>query len=518
MKAVTADQMRRIEERTQAEFGISARELMHKAGVAVARQAVRRFSPRRVCIVCGKGNNGGDGFVAARELHTLGAAVDVIALSPADSLAETARWAFQQMRQAGLDSRGPEDLEQTLARADLVIDAVLGLGLRGPAHGAAAQAIERINRAAAPVLSVDLPSGLGEFPFPPEGACIAKAQVTVTIGLPKAALLTMPGAEYTGEVLVEPIQFPRPLLEDPDLDLNWLPPEELAAWIPPRPQDSNKGDFGRVGIVAGSAPFAGAAILMARGALRSGCGLVYIFTTRELNPIFKVALPEAVSVLVPSRDPDWLDDTSLEAICEKGATLDALAVGPGLGTAPPQKELVRQLIRRLPSTPLVLDADALTALAPEREEKLHLEGLGGRTDCVLTPHPGEMARLLGCGTRAADVQQNRVPLAREFADRTGTNLLLKGASTLLARPDGQVYVVPGGSSALAKGGTGDVLAGCVASLTAQGLEPWKAALLGASIHLEAGRHCGRRGSHGVFAGEVADALPVVMQQWGHATG
>lgn len=520
MKVATADEMRRIDERTQAEYGISGDDLMARAGAAVARLARERFAPQRVCVVCGKGNNGGDGFVAALELHRSGVAVEGIALSPPEILRGPAARACAQLMDA-LPLSGPERLPEALRAADLVVDAILGIGARGAASGLAAEAIEAINRAGRPVLAVDVPSGLTE-PAAPDQPMV-RATATVTIGLPKLALLTLPGWSMAGELFIEPIQFPDALLRDDSLPHNWLTAPELAGALPLRPPDSNKGDFGRVGIVAGSAPFAGAALLAARGALRAGCGLVYLFTTRELNPIFKAALPEAVSVLVPSGLPDWLDESGAGAILEKAATLDALAIGPGLGTAPGQQALVRRLVSEIRSVPLVLDADALTCLAPAAGQPGNslLSNLlaGGRTDCVLTPHPGEMARLLGQGATARDVQKDRIAVARAFAREHGVNLLLKGASTVVARPDGQVFLSPGAAPALAKGGTGDVLTGAIAALIAQGVEPWKAAVLGAGLHLEAGLSLERRdGPWGVLAGEVADEIPRVMQRLACAAG
>jgi NAD(P)H-hydrate epimerase len=282
----------------------------------------------------------------------------------------------------------------------------------------------------------------------------------------------------------------------------------LKSWLPVRAADSNKGNFGHVGVVAGSAPYAGAAILVARGALRAGCGLVTIFCTAELNPIFKIALPEATSVIVPSASEAYLDGTSATAIMDHAERLSVLAVGPGLGSDAPQHALLRYLLHTC-KRPMVLDADAITLLSKDATLLPRLKVL---RDCVLTPHPGEMGRLLG--RPAAEVQAGRHGALAEAVQRTGVAVVLKGASTLIGKPDGQTWTIRGGTSALAKGGTGDVLTGVIASLMAQGLPGWQAAVVAASAHMQAGIACaGEHGERGVLASEVADYVPRILDRW-----
>lgn len=512
MKIVTAAQMRNIDEQTSAQFGISSGQLMERAGQAVADIARNTYSPARVCILCGKGNNAGDGFVAARWLKANAIDVDVVLYADPSSLRGAAAEAYEKMLAAEIVPLPPASLQSCFLRDDLVFDALLGTGIRGPVTGELASAIEAINGSRLPVVAVDVPSGVRELSPGEDPGPMVHADLTVTIGLPKLPLLEPPGVLYAGRIVPASINFPKELIESEEITLNWAPTAELATWIPRRPPVSHKGTFGSVGLVAGSAPYAGAAILAARAALRSGCGLVFIFTTAELNPIFKAALPEAVTRIVPARTGQWLDNTGTSEILKTAATMDVLAVGPGIGVGRDQAEMIGAILGGF-DRPIVLDADALTCLtlpaSAEGTEPPRLDALRGRRNVVVTPHPGEMARMAGFSTQ--EVQARRIDVARGFADAYGVNVLLKGASTVIALAGGQTYINPGATSALAKGGTGDVLTGLIVGLIAQGMEPGKAAILGAHVHLEAARLCaGRTGERGVLAGEVSDAISPVM--------
>jgi NAD(P)H-hydrate epimerase len=504
LKIASVAQMREIDRRAQTEFGLTADCLMLNAGQEIARTVIEQFGPASACVVCGKGNNAGDGFVAARELAANTVSVEVVCLTPPDQLRGPAHNAFQRMQEARIAVLGPEHLHQALHKADVVIDAVLGTGIRGPAEGTFAQAIQEMNAAKRPIVAVDVPSGLRENHPVDEDSPIVAATLTVTIGLPKWLLMTMPGLARAGKLITRHINFPSELLKDENIALNIALTEELAAWIPPRPLDANKGTFGSVGILAGSAQYAGAAIMAARAALRCGCGLAHIFTTSENNLAYKCSLPEAITHIVPSRSPHWIDSTSSDAILEASQKFQALMIGPGLGTTEDHANLVQRVVSDF-KKPMVLDADALTCLSRNNG----MRAVAGRTDCILTPHPGEMARLIG--KSIAEVQANRVAIAQEFAREHQVLLLLKGVPTLIARPDGQVYVNAGANTALAKGGSGDVLSGAIASLIAQGIPPAKAAILAARLHLDAAEICARKhGERGVLASELADALPAAI--------
>lgn len=502
MKVVSADEMRRLDERAQQQGGLSAFRLMTAAGQAIAEEITASFNPRNPAIVCGKGNNAGDGFVVARCLHELGATVTVVCLEPASAYKGAAKKAWDALP-ARLKVMDAQALGDVLADCDLVVDALLGTGISGPARDAYEQAILKINNSRKPVVAIDVPSGLRDLQADEEPGTTICADTTLTIGLPKKMLLTLPGAQWAGRLQVLPINFPADLLTSPEWKLNWATPAELATWIPQRAPDSNKGTYGHVGLTGSAASYAGATMLTARAALRSGCGLVTIYTLTRENNVYKTALPEATSVILGGPDLSFFDADCAQEFADVQKKHTVLAMGPGLGTAPETREFVRGVLGAWDG-PLVLDADGLNILAADS-----LEPLRGRQDCLITPHPGEMARLAKCSVK--DVQANREVIAREFAQEWGVTVLLKGAGTIVALPDGQAWLIPGVEPALAKGGTGDVLTGVIASLFAQGMPLWKAAVLGASAHLAAGQRAAIKfGKRGVLATDVADAVPLVL--------
>lgn len=512
IKVATTATAREIDRRAQEEFHIPGDDLMSEAGRAVAREIIERFEAGPVVVVCGKGNNGGDGIMAARTLTEFGYPVTLVMTHHSGGLQGSAARAFEGLQGVGVPVADFEDLETLLEGAHIVIDGVLGIGSRGPAEGAAARAIEAINQCTATVVAIDVPSGVrelapGEAPGP-----IVQADLTVTMGLPKLALLTTAGWLHAGEIVVAPINFPVELLTDPSIDLNFVDMPDLVGFLPPRAADSHKGTFGHVGIVAGSAEAAGAAILCARAALRSGAGLVTIFTPRSLNAIYKAALPEALTVIVENDgdDDDHLTEASAKRILKRAQSMNVLAIGPGLGTHATQAALLTRLLEGF-SAPVVLDADAITILANHPPA---FELVKKRGNALLTPHPGEMARLLG--TDIKTVQADRIATVRRFVKNHGVTLLLKGATTLVGAADGQIFINAGATSALAKGGTGDVLTGLTAALIAQGATPTEAAVLGAQVHLSAGFTVTERsGERGLLASELADELPRVMATLEH---
>ncbi|MBX7245247.1 MAG: NAD(P)H-hydrate dehydratase [Candidatus Sumerlaeaceae bacterium] len=496
--------MRAIEERAFKEYGLTAEELMEAAGeaVAVAASVLRRRGS--VCFVCGKGNNGGDGLVAARLLASQKIPVDVVLLASPGELSGAAKTAYDRLRKANVTVKSAKSLSQSLGRAHVVVDCILGTGVRGPLTSELAVVIDMVNSVTVPILAVDLPTGVRELgPNEPLGPAIF-AYGTVSLGLPKLCLLDERCLDHVGHIVPLPLSFPPALLEDDSIKVNWYNDPELVPMLPARPMISNKGDFGRVGIVAGSPECAGAALLCARAALRTGCGLATIFTTAALNPIYKLGLPEATTVIVPGSADGRLTGESVSGILAAAGNIDAMVLGPGLGTTEAQETLVNQLIAGF-TRPMVVDADALTCLS-----RGNLKTISGRKDIVLTPHPGEMARLTG--KPVAPFQPDRIAAAREFARIHGCNLLLKGAGTVLARPDEQVYLNSGGTPVLATAGSGDVLCGIIASFCAQGLTTWKAAMLGARIHLLAGLLESDASPVGALASEIADTIPYAISE------
>lgn len=504
MKIVTSAQMDAIDKRAQEEFGIAAYDLMDAAGKAVCEAIEALYHPRKLCIVCGKGNNAGDGFVVAREFTLKGRAVEVVCAVPGAELKGAALQAWNDMVPVVPGTTEPAELEAALDRCDIVVDALLGTGVRGRVMGPLAEAIRAINGCGKQVVSIDMPSGLtddaadlGDDPV------IVRADTTLAIGAAKKSAVTYPGAAWCGKVSVLPINFPAELLGGENLQLNCAAWEEVRGWLPPRLPVSNKGTYGNCGIVGATAQYAGATLLVARAALKAGCGLATIAAIPATAMLYRVGLPEAITREVESDDHGYFGEQSVDSVLGLAEQQDVLCVGPGMGTAPETSDFLWGILKNW-HKPLVLDADALNIISGGM-----LSLLSGKKQCVLTPHPGEMARLTA-GT-VEDVQNDREYVARDFAVKHQVVVLLKGADTVVAGPDGQVWLVPGAEPALAKGGSGDVLCGVIGSLMAQGMEAWQAAVAAATVHLQAGRQCSaKRGARGLLARELADEIPLAM--------
>jgi len=502
-----ADEMRAIDEAAIRGLGITGLALMERAGAAVAAAAAA-LSPRgRVVVLCGGGNNGGDGWVAARLLWKAGRDVRVHALVPRDRLAGDALAACEAAEQAGVPAAALEDASLVEARpGDVVVDALLGTGLARPPEGVFAAAIARIEalrERGARVLAVDVPSGLSADTGRPLGPCV-RADRTVTFAFWKRGLALAPGAELAGEVEVADIGIPAEAAARVPVGAELLLEEEARALVPPRAPDAHKGSAGRVLVVAGSPGKTGAAHLALCGALRGGAGLVTLAAREEVLSLALAGRPEAMSVPLPGHGPLGAADLPALAAAARGA--DALAIGPGIPRGPETAGLLRDLLEAV-RLPAVLDADALNALAERR-------GVGGLpAPAVVTPHPGEMARL--CGLSIAEVQADRIGLAAAKARGWGCVVVLKGAGTVVADPAGPPAVIASGNPGMATGGTGDVLAGLIAALLAGGLDARAAARAGAYVHGAAGDRAARRqGQRGLVAGDLADALGEVWAAWG----
>ncbi len=485
--------------------GIPSAQLMESAASALV-DSLRRAYPdwRRIAVVCGPGNNGGDGLAAARLLAQRGLAPRVLTLADPgayrDDAAENLRRAIAaRVPVLSLDSRGgAATLSRALAEVDGVLDALFGTGLGRPLSGRAARVVEAINRCGLPVLAADLPSGFSSDTGARIGVAI-RASRTVAFGAPKICHVSFPARESCGSIEIADIGISRAILRKVRSGLDLVEAADVRRLFLPRPGDSHKGRFGRLAIIAGSREKFGAAILAARGALRAGAGLVTVFCADSLQGSLVTALPEAMALGLPERDG---------ALSEEGATralsalrsFDAAVVGPGLSTAPGTVAFLRHVLRA--RIPLVCDADALNAFA-------------GRPRIfatrLLTPHPGEAARLLGLSTR--QVQADRVAAARRLARESRAVALLKGASSLVASESGRsVTVNPTGTPLMATAGSGDVLAGAIGALVAGGMGLADAARAGAWLHGAAGELLARRlGDAGLLAHELADALPLARR-------
>jgi len=481
MRLVTGREMREIDRVSIEERGIPGSRLMERAGRALAEVIEEEFDRGVLAIVCGRGNNGGDGLVAARHLERRGWLVRVALLAPPSEFQGDARWAWEELdhnRVLVVECRDRAQLESALEGAEVILDALLGTGLSGAPRPPMDWAIEAINAAGAPVVAADVPSGLADAQETAERSAgpVVQAVRTVTMGLPKVALYTEQGLERAGGVTVAPLDFPRDLIESPSLWRNLLTLTETGLLLRARPRRGHKGTFGALLVIAGSAGMSGAAILAGRAATRSGCGLVYMAPPSRELPAVEAALAEPVKWPLPGA-AEYLDLEAAAFLLQHAGRCTAAALGPGLGTRPETRAAVLTLIERL-ECPLVLDADALNALADAGGviERLRAR----RAPTVLTPHPGEMARL--AGKTVEDIQAARFAAARDFARQAAVTLVLKGAGTVIATPAGDVYLNPTGNSGLAKGGSGDVLTGLLGGLLAQGYSAGEAAQLGVFLH------------------------------------
>lgn len=508
MRLVGSAEMREIDRTAIEVFGIPSLTLMDRAGRAVAEAALELASPKgRVVVVCGAGNNGGDGYVAARLLRGAGRDARVLSLVPPERLSPDARAVREQAQRAGVAIDEAGELAGVEAGVgDVVVDAIFGTGLARPPEGAFAGAIalvEAARVAGARVLAVDVPSGLSADTGRPLGACV-RADRTVTFGFQKRGLVLFPGAAYAGETAVADIGIPPEAARRVPPACELLAGAEARLLVAPRARDAHKGDAGRLLVVAGSPGKTGAAHLALTGALRGGAGLVTLAARAEVLPYALAGRPEAMSAALAGEGP--LARGDLQALLALAREADALVIGPGIPRGAETAELLLALLARA-RRPAVLDADALNALAGAADG---LAELG--VPLLLTPHPGEMARL--CGTSVEEVQADRIGVAAAKARAWGATVVLKGAGTVVADPEGPPAIVPTGNPGLASGGTGDVLAGLCGALLAGGLPPPAAGRVGAYVHGRAGDLVAARvGERGLVAGDLGEAIGEVWAEW-----
>lgn len=509
MRLYFAKDIREADRIAMEELGIPSLALMEGAARAISKALIERvpeFLSGKVAVVCGKGNNGGDGMAAARLLKGAGFNPEVFLLAGPGQLSPDARVQFERLAACSVpcvlvDRDGLPAMSAELKDADLVLDALLGTGLGGPVEGFYAEAIEAINGSGALVAAVDIPSGLSGDAFAPDGPAVSAA-LTLTLALPKPILFTPEGAGYCGEVFVLDIGIPpeatsRLPVVGEAVDAEWARPR-----FGPRPAHSHKGDLGRVLLVAGSLGKSGAALLAARGALRAGAGLVTVACPVSAQPLVASGLPEAMTLPLPETAEGTLSMDALVPLLNASEQADSVGMGPGLGQVPETAALCRELHRCM-LRPAVLDADALNAFAG-READLS-DHPGPR---IFTPHPGEMARL--GGWTVGQVIEKRYSLAVAQAIAWQATILLKGCRTLVAAPDGPWRMNLSGGPHMAGPGFGDVLTGMAAALLARGLPPFDAASLAAWWHgAAADRAAARLGGYGLLASECADALPAV---------
>lgn len=499
MKIVTSDQMRSIDSRASSAFGIPSILLMENAAIAVAETLVENFpDASSVAIFCGTGNNGGDGFAAARHLHARGIEVFIHLLGDRGRVSGDALTNLEICDRLGLTIEtidDQEDLDRAVSRAarlDLVLDAILGTGLDRPASGMVGQAIVALSALPRPIIAVDIPSGLNASTPEVPGPAI-EATITVTFAAPKIAHVFAPAADHCGEVVVADISIPSEAIEEENVGLSLITPDDVLPLFEKRPSATHKGTWGHVGILGGSPGRSGAAILAARGAIRSGAGLVTVFTDADT-----ARLVDSASIESMTRSFDRERDSISEVLAHINGR-DAALAGPGLADEELAWAFIRELLPGI-EVPLVVDASALNAWGGA------IEKLRGKAPRILTPHPGELGRLLGKGTD--EIVADRIASATEAAKRSGCVVVLKGHQTLVASPDGRVCVNTTGNPGMGSGGMGDVLGGIIATLLAQGHDATAAASAAVWLHGFAADLLAERSADiGLAALDLAESLP-----------
>jgi ADP-dependent NAD(P)H-hydrate dehydratase / NAD(P)H-hydrate epimerase len=516
MKVVTAQQMQALDRKAIEEYGIPGIVLMENAGRGAAR-AIREAFPdlplRMVAVLAGKGNNGGDGFVIARDFLNGGIAVEVLLLAVPEDLRGDAAVngrAFLKMGGKLTSLASVESFDRFksgLGRFNLFVDALFGTGLASEVRGLPKEVIDEVNRLGKPVVAIDVPSGLDASSGRPLGTAV-RADFTLTFGLPKTGLLTPPGTDYAGEVRVIDIGLPRPLVEREPIRTHLVEGGEIRRFLShPRPRNTHKGDFGHLLVLAGSPGKTGAACLACEAALRMGAGLVTLGIPESLNPIMEAKLTEAMTEPLPETEGKGMGLAAYDRILALCEGKKAVVIGPGLGTAEETRSLVLRLLKTI-DLPVVLDADGLTALA-SAPEGFSIENPA----LVLTPHPGEMGRLLGI--TAGAVQADRISLATGFARDRRVHLVLKGYRTLTVTPGGEVFINPTGNPGMATGGTGDVLTGMIGGLLCQGVDIEDGVKAAVYLHGLAGdRAAVETGERSLVAGDLIRSLPPVLQSLG----
>jgi hydroxyethylthiazole kinase-like uncharacterized protein yjeF len=486
MRVLNTQQMREADRRTIDEIGIPAIVLMENAGrqaVAAMEAAFDDLATSHVGVLCGRGSNGGDGFVIARTLVQRGVETSVFLLGSVAEVRGDARTNLEVLGRIGLtvvEITNAQEWElhfSEISRCELLVDAILGTGFHGQLSGLLETVVADVNGLGVPVIAIDLPTGISADTPEVEGEAI-EASMTVTLAAPKVSLILPPADSHSGDLVIADIGIPLPLLDEVDGPyIELLTRERMRELVPARAADSHKGDFGRVLVVAGSLGRSGAAHLAAIGALRSGAGLVTIATPKSCLAIVAAMAPEYMTEGLEETTSGTVDYAALDRVLEFKA--DVIAVGPGLGQSPGTAAFVHGLLERA-GVPIVLDADALNAFSGDPDRLMGRDGV----DVVITPHPGEMARLLNISVEA--VQHDRLRHATEFAARHRVHVVLKGHRTIIAGPDNRAFINLTGNSGMATGGTGDLLTGMIAAWFGQLLDAEAACKLAVYLHGAAG--------------------------------
>ncbi|UCE79544.1 MAG: NAD(P)H-hydrate dehydratase [Nitrospiraceae bacterium] len=520
MKVVTAEEMQDIDRQTIQEFGISGRVLMERAGTAVAEKVKELYRKRKVIVLCGGGNNGGDGLVAARILHKWKWNVTSYVCSPKDKLSPDCLLQYQSAVKKGVSVEFRTVMKSSELSRSLVVDALLGTGINKTVRYPLAQVISVINSSRADVLAVDIPSGISSDNGQVMGEAV-RAGHTITFGLPKIGHKLFPGAHYTGKLDIQDIGFPEELTNSETLQTQTIEQSDAALLLPERFDDSHKGDYGHILLVAGSKGKTGAAMMAAEACLRSGAGMITIGVPETLIDVFQARVTEEMVLpLADNGDGSLSKKAAPQILRFLSKNADILAIGPGIGLTDHTVKIISDLVQKS-TAPMVIDADGLNSLS---------RGITAlkkaKAPVILTPHPGEMARLImqlpefsrktsestktGAAQRGArkEIESDRIGMVRSFSKIMGVCVVLKGAPTVVAESDGSVYINTTGNPGMATAGSGDVLTGMIAAILGQGLSPCSAAILGPYLHGLAGDFAAAEfGMHSLIASDITAMLP-----------
>lgn len=511
MKVATAAEMRALDRIAIEQVGIPGVVLMENAGLQVIRVMTERYpdlKDKKVLVVCGKGNNGGDGFVVARHLSNRGVDVRVTLLAEKPLLKGDAKVNFDIAAKMNIpiveltDNEQIPALRNLLQQADLVVDAILGTGLTDAVQGFYKNVIEAINKVRKPVVAVDIPSGLCADTGLVPGTCI-QAEVTVTFAVLKQGLVLYPAANYVGELHVVDIGIPRRLIQEAQFEVHLLRPQDVRASLPKRRPNTHKEAYGHVLVIAGAPGKLGAAFMVGRSALRTGAGMVTLAIPESLYNPLELATIELLTVALPETSKGTFGVKAFDHLLALASDKQAVVLGPGISTHPATVELVHRLVVALP-IPIVIDAEGIDALAPHPELLLK-----AKAPLILTPHPGEMARLVPNTL----LQHNRIAVTQETAQKYHAIIALKGPRTIIAAPDGCVFINPTGNPGMATAGTGYVLTGIIAGLIAQSIIPIEATKAGVFLNGLAGDIVAEdKGNYGMIASDVIEAIPYAIKR------
>jgi len=513
MKVANAEEMQELDRKAIETYRIPGMILMENAGKGAAEAISNAFpdlQKKKIAIIAGKGNNGGDGFVIARYLLNQGVSVRVYLLTDPKGLrgdAETNYNIFQRMKGEILSVASSKDyvkVKKDLEKFDILVDGIFGTGLDAEVRGYYREVIDHLNTLQKPVVAIDIPSGLDANTGKPFGTAI-RASLTITFGLPKVGHLIPPGLGYVGKVKVIDIGIPRRLVEEEKIPTYLLEREQIQRWLSiPRNPDTHKGDYGHLLVIAGSVGKTGAAAMACQAALRMGAGLVTLAIPKSLNGIMAMKLTEVMTEPLPETPKQTLSLRAFSALVRLCENKRAIIIGPGLGTFKETQSLVLKLVKAL-DLPIILDADGLTALATQ-PKTLPITN----RSLILTPHPGEMARLVRSNVK--EVLEDRIGLSRKFSQSQHVHLILKGHPTLISTPQGEVFVNPTGNPGMASGGTGDVLTGMIGGLVCQGLDILPSIQIAVYLHGMAGDEGAReKGEKSLIATDIIEKIPSLLK-------